>query len=753
MESGTSGGAPAVLQTGPVASLELKTRRAQFQTQASTVATRRKQAVCVRRAFKKYGPKNNPNVILDGLNMTVPKGTIYGLLGASGCGKTTLLSCIVGRRRLNSGEIWVLGGRPGSKGSGVPGPRIGYMPQEIALYGEFSIRETLIFFGWVAGMSTDQVDDKLEFLIKFLQLPSENRFVKNLSGGQQRRVSLAASLIADPELLILDEPTVGVDPVLRQSIWDHLVSITRDGNKTIIITTHYIEETRQAGMIGLMRGGRFLAEESPARLMEMHRLDTLEEVFLKLSKRQNMGLRRRSSILSSVTGVPPEPELDEEMSGEFGDNVSVCSRRKSIAVTDDEPNDLPPEEEGSKKWQMLNPKHMKALIWKNFLWMWRNVGIMLFIIGLPVVQIILFCLSIGKDPTGLRLAIVNNELSSSMQSCIPSTGCNHSFLSCRYLAHLQKRHVVYLPYDTEDEAKKAVTKGWAWAAITFPQNYSGALQERIGKSFDVENETIFESEMDVVMDMSNQQIGQLLQRDLYYSFREFSRDLAISCERNAKVGDIPISFNQPIYGPSEPNFTDFAAPGVILTIIFFLSVALTSGAMLLERNEGLLERSLVVGVTGSEILFGQVVTQFVVMIGQTVMVLVVAFGFFNVTCEGDVAWVTVLTLLSGFCGMCFGFVVACSCENERSATYMAMGSFLPIVMLCGIIWPIEGMHQILRYISYLLPLTKSTESFRAMLARGWTIENPVVYEGFIATFIWIIVFLTLAILLLKFKKG
>lgn len=139
-----------------------------------------------------------------------------------------------------------------------------------------------------------------------MQLPSENRMVKNLSGGQQRRMSFAAALVADPELLILDEPTVGVDPVLRQSIWDHLVHITKDGNKTIIITTHYIEETRQATIIGLMRGGRFLAEESPTKLLEKHNVETLEEVFLKLSKKQNMGLRRRSSILSSVTGVPPE---------------------------------------------------------------------------------------------------------------------------------------------------------------------------------------------------------------------------------------------------------------------------------------------------------------------------------------------------------------------------------------------------------------------------------------------------------------
>lgn len=100
-----------------------------------------------------------------------------------------------------------------------------------------------------------------------------------------------------------------------------------------------------------------------------------------------------------------------------------------------------------------------------------------------------------------------------------------------------------------------------------------------------------------------------------------------------------------------------------------------------------------------------------------------------------------------------GFVVSSACDNERTATYMAMGSFLPIVMLCGIIWPIEAMNSYLKVISTVLPLTQATESLRCVLARGWPISDPVVYQGFISLIIWIALFLTISILVLKFKKG
>nr|CAD7428403.1 unnamed protein product [Timema monikensis] len=742
-------------------------------------------AVSVRGACKKYGV----NVVLDNLNMTVKKGTIYGLLGASGCGKTTLLSCIVGRRHLNTGEVLVLGGTPGMKGSGVPGRRVGYMPQETALYGEFTIQETMMYFGWMFKMSTADVKQRLDFLLTLLDLPYKHKLVNKLSGGQQRRVSFAAALLHDPELLILDEPTVGVDPLLRQNIWEHLVDIAKCGNKTIIITTHYIEEARQAHMcssqdlmfmdsnpagvdgffltdnflqmgskaagrvfilywkIGMMRSGRLLAESPPDRLMTRFGCDTLEEVFLQLSLRQDSPITTIDQLHSNKTNKYDPVYLIEE-------SEDMCHDYQETSNY----NDPKTHDDNADKKEccgLISGGPLHAMLHKNFLRIWRNPGLMVFIFGLPVFQVILFCLAVGRDPYGLKLAIVNHDMNSTHQECsdiVSSGNCSFQALSCHYLRHLKDPTIIKEFYPTQESANEAVRRGKAWGALYFTENFTDALVARIHLQEYADEETLDQSGIKVWLDMSNQQIGLMLMSDLRASYQNFSRELLSTCDINPRLAEAPIRINNPVYGTRTPSFTNFTAPGVVVVLIFFLGVALTVGTLIYERREGLLDRTIVAGVTPLEIMVSHVITQFVLMSVQSILLLTFTIYVFQVECEGSMFWVAVLTVLQGMSGMCFGFAISTFCEIESTAFQMAMGSFYPALLLSGTIWPLEGMHVALQYFSKCLPLTLPTTALRCLMARGWSIWESDIYLGFVACIIWILLFIALSILVMKIKK-
>jgi ABC-2 type transport system ATP-binding protein len=211
---------------------------------------------------------------VDGVGFEVAPGETYGLLGPNGAGKTTLIRAIVGLVRTDGGELRVLGSRMPNRQVLAD---IGYMTQAAALYMDLSAEENVRFFARVQGRGD------IEWALRFVDLWDRRSSVTaTLSGGMRTRLSLACTLVHRPSLLLLDEPTVGVDPQLRATMWDGLRQMAAEGT-TILVSSHVMDEAARADRLGLIRNGRILAEGTVAELLTRAGVDNLEAAFLALA--------------------------------------------------------------------------------------------------------------------------------------------------------------------------------------------------------------------------------------------------------------------------------------------------------------------------------------------------------------------------------------------------------------------------------------------------------------------------------------
>ena len=237
-------------------------------------------AVVTRSLGKSFGDV----VAVQDLNLEIHRGAMYGLIGPNGSGKTTIIRILIGRLGAYSGDAWLLGERVPVR---LSRPRIGYMPQEMAIYTDLTVHENIDLFGEMYSMSEEERAAREDTLLDMIDLRERrDSLVSTLSGGMKHRVSLACALIHDPELVFLDEPTVGVDPELRKGFWDYFAGLKADG-KTVILTTHYMDEAVRCDTVGMMRLGRMIAEGAPMELIESTESATLEDAFIAKAREES----------------------------------------------------------------------------------------------------------------------------------------------------------------------------------------------------------------------------------------------------------------------------------------------------------------------------------------------------------------------------------------------------------------------------------------------------------------------------------
>jgi ABC-2 type transport system ATP-binding protein len=219
--------------------------------------------------------KRGARPVLHGLDCTVARGSVTGLLGPSGSGKTTLLRCIVGVQQIVSGSVTVFGQPAGSP---ALRRRTGYLTQAPSVYSDLTVRENARYFGSLFGVRGADAD---QAIVDVGLGDAATQLVSTLSGGQRARASLACALVGRPDLLVLDEPTVGQDPVLRAELWAHFHRLADQG-ATLIVSSHVMDEAGRCDRLLLIRDGDLIADDTPDAVRATAGTDDLDEAFLRL---------------------------------------------------------------------------------------------------------------------------------------------------------------------------------------------------------------------------------------------------------------------------------------------------------------------------------------------------------------------------------------------------------------------------------------------------------------------------------------
>jgi ABC-type multidrug transport system permease subunit len=525
------------------------------------------------------------------------------------------------------------------------------------------------------------------------------------------------------------------------------VEVTSKASMAVIITTHYIEEARQANLVGLMRDGRLLAEESPSKLLRMFQTEILEEVFLILSQRQNDG---RSDDAIAVHGPLVQSSNTD---------ISMASFDTTRSSTDV----LTPNEKKKKRKNVggyhLNAKRMKALLDKNWKQFYRNISGMIFILLFPVAQNVAFLFAVGPDVRGIQLAIVNEE--SMLTSCpnftalntaIPYdySSCHLSNISCRFLTYIEDPMIKKVKYDSLNEAMNGIKHGKVVGIMYLRENFTESYEERLELGKDVDVDVLNFSEIKVWMDMSNRQIGATIKYKLLSLYIDFQKDLLRDCNLDPRMTDYMNLTT--FYGTTEDTFTDYMAPGLVLTMMFFLMTLMTSQIIVTDRSEGLWDRSVIAGVSSLEISLTHFVFQVGIVAIYTAQALVITFAIFQLKVTGSLWTIALLTFLQGVAGVGYGFWISVISYNVTMANILTTGSFYIMILLSGLLWPIQGMPVFLQWVSRCLPFTIALDSFRNVMKKGWLLNDFEVWNGVGIEIIWIIILGTVNTILIQSKR-
>ncbi len=596
-------------------------------------------------------------VAVDHVDFRIQRGEIFGFLGSNGCGKSTTMKMLTGLLPATEGQAWLFGHEVDSTDMATR-RRVGYMSQAFSLYGELTVRQNLELHARLFHVPEAEVPGRVrEMVERFGLAASQGALPESLPLGMRQRLSLAVAMVHKPELLILDEPTSGVDPVARDDFWNLLAELSRRDRVTIFISTHFMNEAERCDRISLMHAGKVLVSAAPAEIVRMRETKTLEEAFI--------------AYLIDAGGGASEPAKAERIS---------AANAATPSSPDPLPNLLPQAGEGEKPARFFSLRRMVSYLWREMLELRRDpVRATLALVG-SVVLMVVMGYGISMDVENLSYAVLDRDQTTLSQNYALNISGSRYFIE-------------QPPLTSYEDMDRRLRSGKLALAIEIPASFArdvargGTVQ--IGAWIDAAMPSRAETVQGYVQGMHQSWLLDQARRQFGAAAVQPAVDLQTRFRYNPDVRSLPAM-----------------VPGVIPMLLMMLPAMLTALAVVREKELGTIVNLYVTPVTRAEFLLGKQIPYIVLAMLNFVLMAFLAVFVFGVSIKGSLPALVIGTLIYILVSTGLGLLFSTFTRSQIAALFLTMiGTMLPTVEFSGLMTPVSSMEGSARFIGQIYPTT------------------------------------------------
>lgn len=594
---------------------------------------------------------------VDHVNFKIKRGEIFGFLGSNGCGKSTTMKVLTGLLEASEGKAWLFG-QPVDGSDLATRQRVGYMSQSFSLYTELTILQNLILHAKLFHVPADKIDERVQLMLQRFDLTKvQEQLPDDLPLGLRQRLSLAVALVHNPEILILDEPTSGVDPIARDNFWRHLISLSRNDGVTIFISTHFMNEAMRCDRMSMMHAGRVLDSAAPAQLIENRHAETLEEAFI-------------GYLLDAGAGTKTDQE--DASSSELNLNK--------------------PAEKIDEKPKSFSLQRMFSYAWRESLELARDpirattalLGslILLFVIGFGITM----------DVEDLTFAVLDRD-----QSGL-SANYTMSIAGSRYF-------IEKAPLHSYDEVDQRMRSGDISLAIEIPANFARDVARgenvKIAAWIDGSMPSRAETVQGYVQGIHNH---WLMQKTLEKS--GYDRSSLVTVETRYR------------YNPDIKSLPAMA-PAVFPLLLLLIPAILTALSVVREKELGSIVNLYVTPVTRTEFLVGKQIPYIVLAMMNYLLMCLMIVTLFDVPIKGSFFTLTLASLLFVIFSTGMGLLASTMTKSQIASLFLVViATLIPVMQFAGIITPVSSLEGFGRWFGEIYPATHMINISRGIFNKG-----------------------------------